>query len=464
MKQKRKPIQRSLVLGSAVFISFMSFILSLQSYFSFSKSLYERYNERLSTIINFLESQIDKDDLLNCVRSKEPSEKFNRLQQLENSMVDEFELFYLYIAYPSDTTMFNICSGTTREERERGEADLAIMEAVSGYTPETLKKFQDVQNGSKTIFFEEDSEWGAAYTACKPLVSSQGIHYGVICADISIEELYKTMHSYAVGNFILTVVLAVLFGFLLVIWLRRNVTNPILLLEKSTQHFAQKYHKETDPSTITFEPPPIHTQNEVESLSKTITQMATDIRSYIQDVISAEEDAKSANEKAADMTMLAYKDTLTHVGSKAAYEETKTIVDKEIQAGETSIAIAMVDLNNLKNINDTYGHARGDSYLFGSIHIVCQIFKHSAVFRYGGDEFVVLLKANSDYINRKALAEKVSETFRETQKDLSKEPWERYSAAIGIADFTQGDTLDSIFKRADAAMYQAKTEMKKQMN
>jgi diguanylate cyclase (GGDEF)-like protein len=235
-------------------------------------------------------------------------------------------------------------------------------------------------------------------------------------------------------------------------------------LEQNTQHFAQKYHEKNDPNAITFEPPPIHTHNEVESLSKAITQMAADIRIYIQGIISAKEDAKTANEKAADMTLLAYRDTLTHVGSKIAYEETKTIVDQEIQAGKTSVAIAMVDLNNLKRVNDSYGHAHGDSYLFGSIQIICQVFKHSAIFRYGGDEFVILFKDNNDFKNRKELVQEALEAFQKAENDTSKQPWERYSAAIGLADYTPGDDMDSIFKRADSAMYQVKTEMKKHMN
>ena len=460
MKQKKKPIQRSLVLGASLFISFLSFVLSLQSYFSFSKSMYARYNEQLSTIVHFLDSQIDKDDLYNCIQTKTPSEKFNRLQQLENSMVDEFGLFYLYAAYPGDTSMYSICSATNREERERGESDYTIMEAVPGYTPEVLQEFQKVMNGNEIVFFEEDSEWGAAYTACIPLINSQGIHYGVICADISIQSLHQTMQHYVIFNLILTIALGILFGILLIIWLRRNITNPILLLEESTQDFAQKCHGEKDPDAVFFDPPEIHTHNEVESLSNAITQMATDMRQYIKHMISAEETAKNAEEKAADMTLLDYKDPLTHVGSKAAYEETRQIEEQAIQNGKTSVAIAMIDLNRLKFINDTYGHDHGDEYISGSCQMICQIFKHSAIFRFGGDEFVVLLKAGGDFENRNALVEKTKQAFLKTQNDTTQEPWKRFSAAIGLAEFTPGDTLESLFKRADANMYQNKVQMK----
>lgn len=460
MNHKKKPIQRILVFGAAVFISFTCLILSIQSYLTFSKSLYTRYDEHLATVIQFLENQIDKDDLYNNVQTKERSAKYEELQQLQNKMVDDFNLFYLYIIYPADSFMYNICSGTSAEERARGEEDLPLMKPDSGYTPEVLKQYQQVMNGNEIVYFEEDSDWGAAYTACKPLRNSNDKAFGLMCADISIELLHKTVNSYVTINVVLTLALGLLFGILLIIWLHRNVTGPIQLLEKSAHDFAKKCHGKKDPNAITFEQPEIHTENEVESLSHAINQMASDMREYIQTSISAEEDAKNAQEKAAGMTMLAYRDALTHVGSKIAYDEMRKSINHELRAGKTDVAIIMVDLNNLKNINDSYGHDRGDSYILGSCQIICKIFKHSAIFRFGGDEFIVLLKGGGDFENRQALLEEARLAFRKAQKAEDKEPWKRYSAAVGLAEYTEDDTIDSIFKRADADMYQNKMKIK----
>ncbi len=77
---------------------------------------------------------------------------------------------------------------------------------------------------------------------------------------------------------------------------------------------------------------------------------------------------------------------------------------------------------------------------------------------------MILFKDNNDFKNRKELVQEALEAFQKTENDTSKQPWERYSAAIGLADYTPGDDMDSIFKRADSAMYQMKTEMKKHMN
>ena len=453
MTAYKKPIHRSLILGSALFITFMCFILSVQSYLTFSKSLYQRYDDRLDNIVNYVHSQIDADDLYNCVQTKEHSEKYDQLQQTLNGMVDEFELFYLYIVFTRDTLMINVISATSQAERDRGESDMPLLDSSEAYPYEEIQKYNQVMEQSEIKYFEEDSEWGAAYTACKPLANSSGKNYALICADISIEALHKTVNSYVLYN-------VVLFGIILIIWLRHNVTGPILALERSARKFAETSRNQKDPDDLVFDTPTIHTDNEVESLSKAITQMSKDMKHYVQNILSAEEKAKSAQEAAADMTLLAYKDALTHVGSKVAYDKAIHALEKEISEKPYPFAIVMVDLNDLKTINDGYGHSSGNVYIQGACNIVCNIYRHSPVFRIGGDEFVAILK-NSDYECRNDLFTSITKMFLKSEMDTSKDPWERYSAAIGMAEFESGDTVDEVFKRADKDMYQNKLMMKK---
>ena len=462
MSAYKRPIHRSLVLGSAVFIAFMCFLLSIQAYLTYSKSMLERYDDKLDDILNYVTSQTDLDDLYECVIKGEKSEKYEKLQGLLNGMVDEFELFYLYSVFVRDKLMVNICSATSAEERAKGETDMPLLETSDAYPEEELKKFSDAIAKDEISYFEENSEWGYAYTACKPLVNSTGVHYGLLCADLSINELHKTVHDYVLYNVILSLALGLLFGLILIVWLRHNVTGPILALERSARRFAEKSRgKKKDPKNLVFEAPEINTHNEVESLSIAIAQMSKDMKTYVEDILEAEETVKTAQEEAANMTMLAYKDALTHVGSKIAYDNAARTLDKDVaEKLVTEFGIAMIDLNNLKNINDSYGHANGNLYIAGACHIICTIFRHSPVFRVGGDEFVVILK-NSDYEQRHELIEKANLKFFETENDSAREPWERYSVAIGMAEQREGESVEAVFKRADQAMYLNKEKMKK---
>ena len=125
-------------------------------------------------------------------------------------------------------------------------------------------------------------------------------------------------------------------------------------------------------------------------------------------------------------------------------------------------AILMVDMNNLKKINDEYGHKFGDIYIKGCCNMVCETFKHSPIFRIGGDEFVVILMG-SDYDKREEKLEKLKEDFIVSYKQSVADPWRRYSAALGMAENTAGDNaVEAVFKRADKEMYEDKAKFKKE--
>ena len=108
----------------------------------------------------------------------------------------------------------------------------------------------------------------------------------------------------------------------------------------------------------------------------------------------------------------------------------------------------MIDLNGLKKINDTYGHEKGDISINALCQIVCQTFA---------------ILENSDYENREALMQSMSDTFMRNMRDNSMPPWERVTAAIGFAAYNPAkkESVDKVFQRADAAMYKNKRAMKK---
>ena len=158
---------------------------------------------------------------------------------------------------------------------------------------------------------------------------------------------------------------------------------------------------------------------------------------------------------------MANKDALTGIRNRAAYEKEMQRLEWELADGETDFAIAMIDLNFLKRINDTYGHEQGNYAIKKLCYIVCHVFEHSPVFRTGGDEFVVILK-NEDFKNRDKLTEEFYSQLELLGGDESLEPWEKISAAIGVAvyDKEYDSSVDNVLKRADEIMYACKKDMK----
>lgn len=153
---------------------------------------------------------------------------------------------------------------------------------------------------------------------------------------------------------------------------------------------------------------------------------------------------------------LAYKDALTGVKSKLAYAEKVEHIDLEIAKGiRAELALVVLDVNNLKLINDTAGHDVGDTYIKAACRLICDSFKKSPVYRVGGDEFVVFLE-QEDYQNRENLLMAFNAVVEENLKHNG------VVVAAGIAEYVprQDSCCKQIFDRADEAMYKRKRELK----
>ncbi len=158
-----------------------------------------------------------------------------------------------------------------------------------------------------------------------------------------------------------------------------------------------------------------------------------------------------------DAKKLLYKDALTSVHNKKAYMEKINETNQRISSGELSdFGIVVFDLNNLKYVNDTYGHDVGDRYIRAGAHLICNTFKHSPVFRIGGDEFVAILEGD-DYTNRNEL---LAGFERQIDKNQS-ENAVVVASGMDILDPDRDTSFDELFERADHIMYARKNELKK---
>ena len=153
---------------------------------------------------------------------------------------------------------------------------------------------------------------------------------------------------------------------------------------------------------------------------------------------------------------IAYTDVLTGVKSKRSYVEDEEKLNQHIKEKTvTEFAVVVFDLNNLKQINDTKGHKAGDQYIKDACKIICNSFKHSPIYRIGGDEFVALLKG-SDYDNREVL---LSDFEKQMDSNIKQG---QVSIASGCACFdpASDNNTRSVFVHADKEMYLRKKKMK----
>ena len=175
--------------------------------------------------------------------------------------------------------------------------------------------------------------------------------------------------------------------------------------------------------------------------------------SNIDEQIRREQEHASALRSAKE---LANRDPLTGVKSKHAFVEAEFDLNRSIADGSApEFAVAVCDVNNLKRINDTLGHAAGDELIRSASREICNVFDHSPVYRYGGDEFVVIMRGR-DYKNRAALLAQIA------AENHANADGSGPIIACGLAEYLPGQdpALSAVFGRADAAMYENKKRLK----
>ena len=172
-------------------------------------------------------------------------------------------------------------------------------------------------------------------------------------------------------------------------------------------------------------------------------------------VSNVDKQVRREQEHAAVLQM-ANQDALTGVKSKHAYMQVEKELNRLIEEGsEYPFAVVFCDVNGLKEVNDSQGHKAGDEHIRTACGIICKVFKHSPVFRIGGDEFTAVLRG-SDFESRYELMNEMALKNKENSRSG------RVTIAVGMADYRAGidKSVGDVFVRADKLMYENKKLLK----
>ena len=169
------------------------------------------------------------------------------------------------------------------------------------------------------------------------------------------------------------------------------------------------------------------------------------LKSRLSEIASYDLLKRQSEEKLAKANALASKDSMTHVGNRRAYQELEEELNELIEQGRApAFAVVVCDVNGLKAMNDTGGHKKGDRLIQKCCADICSVYVHSPVFRYGGDEFVVILR-DGDYENREV-------HFRQLRS------YTEFSSGMAIFTASGDKTVADVFQRADLRMYAHKND------
>lgn len=154
-------------------------------------------------------------------------------------------------------------------------------------------------------------------------------------------------------------------------------------------------------------------------------------------------------------------DPLTHLSNRRNMNNhLKSAVEEAEKTGE-SFCLVMADIDNFKKVNDTYGHECGDEILIRVSDIISgNVREQDQVCRWGGEEMLILLKADLD--NSRKVAERICKEVADcvvNYKDVDV----RVTVTLGVAEYETGSTIRSVIGKADKNLYHGKNNGKNQV-
>ncbi|ETP73384.1 diguanylate cyclase (GGDEF) domain-containing protein [Lachnospiraceae bacterium JC7] len=373
----------------------------------------------------------------------------NQLRLIQDK--NDVNCIYISILIPEDKRTVYVCDGAYEDACEPGIVDplfeinyALLMDPSIGFP----------------AYVTDTPEYGWLVTSGTPVYDGKDIvAYAMV--DISMTDVMGVQTRYVIFSFSVLFIVTVILCYFAVFYVYRVLVRPIKALTDAADSYSVEdirtgLHK--------FSSVDIRTGDELEQLLNAMKQMENDLNIYFSNMLEAKEELRNTREEVENMNRLANVDALTGVRNKRAYDKEAKRLEESIGKADAQFALVMVDMNFLKNINDNYGHEKGNVAIRKLCSIICKSFSHSPVFRIGGDEFVVIVE-KEQFDKRDELISGLREKLEKNYHDDSAEPWERISAAIGYAEFTEDTdrTVDDVFKKADNAMYENKKKMKEQL-
>lgn len=236
-----------------------------------------------------------------------------------------------------------------------------------------------------------------------------------------------------------------------------EMTTSTAGYETRVERYAQRLQTADDLSAL---------KNIVDELMSDTRTMQLDMQRRRDDMVEARKEADLAEQRVRELeaelehvSEQVREDQLTGTLNRRGLEDAMERELARAQRRKTPLCVAILDLDNFKKLNDTYGHQAGDEALVHLSNVVKNTLRPTdIVARFGGEEFLVLF---SDTALQQAV-----DAMRRLQRELTKRFFlhnnERLliTFSAGVAALHPGEAQESLFARADKAMYQAKLQGK----
>lgn len=450
----RTKMMAILVLSSLL----LSLSISLISYLLFKETIIEDRIKTVDSMVTIMLNELDPnriDDYLKLgYKAPDYADMNKRFYAIKNSNPDIRYMYVYRIEEDGCHVVFDLDTDVMK-----GSKPGDVMEFEENFMP-----YRDALIAGRPIPpIISDDKYGFILTLYKPLYDANGKCQCYAGVDFSLDLLTMYGRTFLIKLFTL---FAGCFVFIVAIghgFIENNVIIPVNTMAYCARNFSYDSEAAREANFTRIRKLEIRTGDEIENLYQALLMTMNNVLGYFNNLKRTKVQITNMQVKVMAMDEIAYKDSLTGVKNKAAYDKKISELDAKIENAQAVFCIVMVDVNYLKKVNDTYGHERGNEYLINACKLVCSVFGVEHVYRIGGDEFVVVIDDDRVAIAQYFVKQFKTEMERKNTNE-SLQPWERISAAVGVAYYESvyDKTADEVFKRADKEMYANKLAMKAQ--
>lgn len=411
----------------------MGFLIIFIGYQLYYQQSIEEYSARGDALVRGTAEVVNWDKIAHYAETLETDDEYDETLEEMRTLAHSGGVEYLYMLYPYDDhgAIYIYDTDESEDRCELGE-----------YT-DWESEFEDntaaLLRGEEVEPFIQETEWGSLLSIYVPFEDSQGNFVGYLGVDYPAEKLVQEQNRYITNLSIAAVIIAIVVTLVFLIILRRLVLKPIdKIVDAAEGYYIDESSGKTRTSSSIKELN-IETQDELQTLNESLKYMDSTIEEYIENLEHAEKRAET--------------DSMTGLLNRESFKDYVTLLLN--QEPKSTNAFMMLDLDEFKSVNDTFGHLAGDEVIEAAVSEIRKMFRSTdLVARMGGDEFAVFCRGPITPENVESRARQLLEAIRKVRVHGKIS----FSVSLGIVYFKSEDvhSYQALYMQADIALYEAK--------
>ena len=419
MKRSRLSRTGMVIILFSVFLLIVNVSLGYGLIMQSSKAIRSLIEDRMLDVSNTAAALLDGDILETLEAEDKGTPEYQAVYKMLSCFEENIELEYIYCVRDMGDGSFVFMIDPDAEAP--GEFGDHIP-----YTDALYQASLGIPSVDKEPYVDE---WGRFYSAYSPVFDTQRKVAGIIAVDFSADWYERQISSQVTTTLVISIV-SLLFAAAIIFMMAARFRKRFAALFNEMNVVSDEIEilvRETSPGTAIAsgkdEGAP-QSNDEMTVLGQKIHALQSQLTRQISYVRS-----------------MAYVDALTGLGNRAAYDKHVKQLDEAIKGGKANFAVAVFDINGLKEINDGYGHSKGDMIITEAACNLSRAFENGKVYRIGGDEFIAIVEGSD------------ADLFSKTADLTGEQSRISMSKGYAVYDPDQDTEYITVFNRADSAMY-----------